>query len=810
MKAHSFSRGDHMKISFRVLALTGASFCALGIAASASPSFAATAPDVNAADASAGVGLSEVIVTAQKRSENLEKTPISISVMNNQDLVNRHIQSLTDLIAGGVPGLTVTPYASRPFNLILNIRGVGVMTDTNQPARDSGVGVYVDGVYLGRPQGLDAALYDVDNIEVLKGPQGTLFGRNTEGGAVDITTKKPTGQFGLDVTGGVGNFGSYEDAVHLNLPEYHDFSLKVDGIITSRDGAVKNPLAGASDYGAYDRRGVHVQLQWRPTPNFTANYSYDNSYDASTTLYSQVVQAGTSPIAPILPVQPNRVDSATVGIPLQPSIGRQSGHTLNLEWDVSPALKIKSISSYRELYQNQWQDSASGAVFTPNAQFARYSLAEFEQYQYSEELQAIGEISTLKYVVGALVYHEHVDDMAQTFNAMQFNANGTAATLVPLGTNITPVNIDIPILFPHAGIDRASRVSSDSYGLYGQATYTPPIFDDIFHLTGGLRWTDDVKNGQLYIVNNAVPVNAFGQSGVLGLDKSWSRVDPMVNLAIDVTPDVQAYVKWGTGYRSGGANSRSLSYLAFGPEEITMSEIGAKSEFFDHRLRFNIAAYTGVYKNFQVDFTAPYYSFDANGNVIVSASTTRTTTNTVNAPGTGQVDGVETDFMLAPMQGLTLSGSYTYAYVHLPPTINPFPVFVPGVGTVVNTTPITIYQEFTPADAVTGAIDYQTPFEQYTLRAHLDGNWDSGSYSTDRDPSPTLRAIKSQPGLVFNGRIALGDIKLDSGATLTLSLWSRNLLDEQHLYTRTNSITSGITGTFNDPRTFGFEGNVKF
>ncbi len=97
------------------------------------------------------------MVTAQKRSENLQKVPISASVMNNQDLEDRHIQSLDDLIAGGIPSLRIVPYASRPFNLILSIRGVGVMTDTNQPARDEGVGVYVDGVYLGRPQGLDAA-----------------------------------------------------------------------------------------------------------------------------------------------------------------------------------------------------------------------------------------------------------------------------------------------------------------------------------------------------------------------------------------------------------------------------------------------------------------------------------------------------------------------------------------------------------------------------------------------------------------------------------------------------------------------------
>ena len=797
--------------SHRLAVLNGAALAALAVYLGAAPAAWADAGEAAAAEAEAAAAspLAEVIVTAQKRPENLQKTPISISVLNGEDLKNRHVESLVDLIAGGAPSLHIAPYASRPFNLILSIRGVGVMTDTNQPARDPGVGVYIDGVYLGRPQGLNAALYDVDRIEVLKGPQGTLFGRNTEGGALNITTKKPSGQFHLDVTGGAGNYGSYKSEVHLDLPEYHDFSVKIDGIITARDGVVSNPLAGASDFGAYNRRGVHAQVQWKPTDHFTANYSYDTGHDESTTLYQNLISPGTNKVAPINPIQPNRVDTAAVGIPLQPSIGTQFGHALTLTWEVSPALTIKSISSYRELTQTQWQNGTATSVFTPNAQFARYSLAEFQQHQYSQEFQAIGEVGRFKYVAGALAYHEHVEDMAQTFNSMQFNATGTAASVLPLGSNITPVAIDIPILFPHAGIDRASRVSSDSYGLYGQATYTPPIFDDILHLTGGLRWTDDKKDGELYVINNAVPVDAFGKSGVLGFKKSWSRVDPMVNLAVDVTPDVQAYGKWSTGYKSGGANSRSLSYGAFGPEEISMFELGAKSEFFEHRLRFNIAAYAGTYKNFQVDFTAPYYSFDANGNVITSASTTRTTTDTINAPGNGHVSGVETEFMVAPMEGLTISGSYTYAHVHLPPTINPFPTFVPGVGMVVATTPTTIYQEFTPEHSVTGAIDYQLPFEAFTLRAHLDGYWDSGSFGTDRDPSPVIAAIKSQPGLVFNGRISLADIQLASGAKLAVSFWTRNLFNEQHLYTRTISSTA-VIGAFNDPRTFGFEANARF
>jgi iron complex outermembrane receptor protein len=117
-------------------------------------------------------------------------------------MVNRHVTSLLDLGDGAIPSLKVAPFYSRNSALIMNIRGIGVLSDSNQPARDQGVGIYIDGVYMGRAQGLGTAIYDVENIEVLKGPQGTLFGRNTEGGAVNITTKKPSGQFKANITAG--------------------------------------------------------------------------------------------------------------------------------------------------------------------------------------------------------------------------------------------------------------------------------------------------------------------------------------------------------------------------------------------------------------------------------------------------------------------------------------------------------------------------------------------------------------------------------------------------------------------------------
>ncbi|HEX8469880.1 MAG TPA: TonB-dependent receptor, partial [Brevundimonas sp.] len=168
------------------------------LASTAMPAFAQTqtisAPETGPEEQA--TGLEDIVVTATKRETNLQDTPISISVVNAEALADRHIQSLMDLADGAVPSLRVATFEARQSALTIGIRGI-VPNDANQPAREQGVGVYVDGVYLARQHGLGAALLDLERIEVLKGPQGTLFGRNTEGGALSMVTKKPTGEFGM-------------------------------------------------------------------------------------------------------------------------------------------------------------------------------------------------------------------------------------------------------------------------------------------------------------------------------------------------------------------------------------------------------------------------------------------------------------------------------------------------------------------------------------------------------------------------------------------------------------------------------------
>lgn len=763
----------------------------------------AHADDAASADSDPGQGLGEIVVTAQKRPENLQKTPIAISVISAQGLKDRQVVSLVDIGVGSVPSLTVTPFYSRNSTLNLNIRGVGTLFDVNQPARDQGVGLYIDGVYYGRAQGLGTALFDVKNIEILKGPQGTLFGRNTEGGAINITTKRPSGEFHVEATAGIGNYDSYKSELHLDLPRVHNISVKVDGVIASRGPMVSNPLDGADGFNSYDRRGLHIRALWEPSSNFSADYSYDISRDVSSPLYQQLLANGTNRQAALGTIQTDRARAANVGVPQQPSVGDVSGHRLTLTWDVMPSLKLKSISAYRELTQSQW-DNGSASITMSNAsgvftgvRFGRYSTAYTAQDQVSQEIQAIGEVARLKYVAGALYYEENASDNAQAFATNQF----TDAA----GSSFNVLTLD----YSQQRIDRASKVRTRSVGVFGQATYTPPVLDDAVHITGGLRWTRDSKKGSLFTVNGATPV-VFGVTGPLQLDESWSRVDPMVTVAFDAASNIHLYGKWSTGYKSGGANSRSLQYLAFGPESVSMFEIGAKTEFFDRRARLNIAAYSGAYKDIQVDVFGLYETV-ING---VLTRSNRTTTETFNAPGTGRVRGVEAEITLSPFAGLTLGGSYAYNYVRIPSVVNPFP----NASGTINPNPVPIYSTLTPTHSGSVTVDYVHPIGQANLRVHLDGNFDSGFYSFQTDPvyiSPGNPANVRQPigegGSVFNGTIGITDIGLgDSGARLGVSLWARNLFNEQHFFYKSLSVASGLGGFPNDFRTFGAQVKVAF
>ena len=853
----------------RARLLTGIALVAVPVAAHAAPATVtrdashgeatATATDVAAAPAEGDQGLAEIVVTATRRETNLQKTPVAISVLGAPALQDRHVQSLYDLADGAVPSLRVATFEARQSALTIGIRGI-VPLDANQPAREQGVGIYVDGVYLGRQHGLNAALFDVERIEVLRGPQGSLFGRNTEGGALSIVTKAPSGEFGGRMRLGVGNYGSYNGDVHLDLPEYANFSVKLDAVTQYQGPVTKNPLAGQTGWGYYDRRAARGAVRWSPHSGLTDDFSYDYGIDKNSPFYSQLLNynpnncvAGTQAASPncVLPgtaytalsgtVKPalpgvvvngrSRMRVADIGVPQQPSIDETHGFTNVLKYKLSPEIELRSITAWRGVDVEQW-DNSGGAHRVPlpavgcgtstsatACNFSRYSLAALRQRQFSQEFQAVGTVDAIDYVAGLYYFNEHVSDDAATPNSMRI----VGYTTPNQTTGYRYETLDACTGSGGFGwqrgcrsIDRASEVFSKSYAVYGQATWNAT---DALHLTAGGRYTHDTKQGALLFSRNIDyrnPANAaiVAANGYQPLDASWNRFNPMVTLAYDATRDLHLYAKYATGYRAGGASSRTSNYQAFDPEDVKSYEIGMKSDFWDRRARLNLAAYVMDRSDSQVDISSIQVTGTGSFNNLV----------TINAPGTTRIRGLEADLTLNPVEGLTLSAAYAYTYTRIPPvTITNVQRNAAGVETDRTQVNQNFFIVFTPRNAANGAIDYALPVGSgNTLKLHFDGNYAQSTQAFDQF------ATRNDASLIFNGRIALADIALGEGRQkMTVALWGRNLFDEAYVYrrdpsnslpaaptsnVRTGSIANvlGDYGNFNAPRTFGVEALLNF
>ena len=782
--------------SLRLRLLTGAAMAAASVA----PAFA---QDVEGATAAA---VDQVIVTATKRETNLQDTPIAIAVVSAETMKVGQVMSLLD-IAGSIPTLRMSTFESRQSALTVGIRGI-VPNDANQPAREQGVGIYLDGVYLGRQQGLNASMLDLERVEVLRGPQGTLFGRNTEGGAVSMITRRPTGEYGLRATAGVSNFNGHNAEAHLDLPQVARVSVKVDAVTQYHDATTENPMESQLGWNHLNRRGLRVSALYQPTDKLEAIYAYDVGRSETTPFLSQLINynplnlpastafprpAGTiSPLPGGVQVHPERQDRADIGVPQQASIDKISGHSLRINYDLTDNLQLRSISAYRQVAVQQY-DNAGGPnrppVFQPNApegnsarNFSRYSLSDLEQFQRSQELQLVGSAldGRLDYVVGAYYFFEKAWEEAATPSSLTYvGSTGAYVVRDPTVAGITR---------GFRAIDRGSVAKSESRGVFVHTVYTPPVLDDRVKLTLGGRYTDDQKNGVLYRVSNTPRNFTFRLNE--------KRFDPVATLGFDFTPDVNVYGTYSTGYRAGGANSRSLTFTPFASEEVTNYELGLKARV--GRLNVNVAAFAMDRTNTQIEFTlvAPD---PTTGN-------TRNTVETVNAPGMSKIKGVEFDANGRLTDNLRVGFAYAYTDAKVPDARNPFPASAacPTCGTI---QPVFII--YTPKHAGSLSADYDYPLSFADIRLHLDANWSTGTQSFEQSNQ------KTDAQFVVNARLSLADWDVGRGAKLGVSLWSRNLLDNAYIYRRSTEGRSGANAigdyaNFNEPRTFGLEFNVRY
>ncbi len=702
--------------------------------------------------------LDEIIVTAQKREKSLQDLPVAVSVLNRVQLEALGISSLEGLDGGAIPSLRVQPGGNTVSSLTLTIRGNGP-TDISQVTREGPVAVYLDGFYVSRIQGLSMELVDIERIEVLRGPQGTLFGRNATSGAVNVISKRPTGQFGVEQTFSYGRFNEFRSITRVNLPEFSGIRTKIDYVHTERDGWVDNTAPGQSDFNTYDKDALRIGINWQPGDFLEFDYSFDYADTLSSFFYMQLAQDNIG----LIGVEPGRQRQSRFPVaPLDPAITEHEMHALTGTWELSDNLTVKSLSSYRTL-EEQTNNNFGGVLYFNGFM----NLKDIEQDQWTQEFQLIGTHERLEWVAGLYYFEEDVQEVATELFSLDIFGLLTAAPLTPI---IPPTNFNVFIGAPVPV--RTITANAMSKAVYGHATWTPPILEDRLHIGAGLRYTSDERSG-----GRAIP----GTAESFNLDSE--HTDPEISATFDWSDRLSTYAKWSTAYKAGGVSPRSTSFRPYQEEEAETFEIGLKSEFWDRRARFNAAIFTTDYDGLQINFSDPM---------------NLTTVETINATNAVEIDGLEFDLTLVPAPGLVISASYTYLDGRMPLQPNPLAGGALEQFALVQT----------PEHAGAVSVDYTfEPRSFGTLTAHLDVT------STDKYAFLAFSVDERfwDAYTLVNARLTLADINLGGEAgTLRASLWAKNISDEEYVVFGFPIGPAGHTQVFGTPRTYGVDLTYRF
>lgn len=725
---------------------------------------------------SAGLGLQgptalaqieEVLVTAQKREESLQSTPIAISAMSGDTLERMGITSFEE-VAYAAPNLNFTPYPSSSSLLILYMRGQGV-SDPMQITSDGSVGLYQDGFYLSRPQGSAFDLADIERVEVLRGPQGTLYGRNTTGGAVNLISKKPTGEFGLKQTLTFGNYDYFRSLTTINLPEWQGLATKLTVLKSQKDGYVRN-LGNSHDFGEKEELSGRFSLLWQPTDELTVDYFYDHGNIKSTPLYYQNgALNGKTMLGYHYDNQHERRSHTYRPIDLPRTGSRFEGHGLTLTWDVLENLTVKSLTSYRDLGWDTYQDYAE--AFTQSSTFAFTSpigsiaYDDIDNHQFTQEFQFIGTAldGALDYVAGLYYFNEsgsHYEQYLVEMPAMLLPPTYTSAGHY-LQTK-----------------DRWVSTTSKSHAIYGQATWTPPILDHRMDITLGARWTQDKRTGKRrFVIKDEVGSFPPVVETDLGRSRSkFSRFNPALTVNFNWNDDLSTYAKVVTAYKAGGASEGSplgSFEQTYAPEEVTSYEVGVKSHWLDRRLRLNAAAFYSKFDDMQLAFTAD----------VVDLSVIQS----YNA-GKANVKGFELELLYAPIDDLTINMEYawldaTMDKVKVIPGTLFDPAMNPGSPYQVGDDIKKVFEvPYVSRDSVNVGVDYiLLRAAKAEFSARLDYHFQSKNYNTATTGSAVPnRQNYQQPSYgVFNGRLSM-DMELPRGDQLRLSLWGKNIFNKKY------------------------------
>jgi len=744
--------------------------------------------------------LEEVIVTAEKRSESLQETPISISAFDAGMIDDLGISDLSDL-NGLAPNFSLTPFPNSRSALVLFMRGVG--NNENQITQDPAVGVYMDGVYIGRSAGLASDVADLERIEVLRGPQGTLYGRNTTGGAVNMVTSKPRGTFGFQQTVSVGNYDMWKSVTKIDTDKVGDVAGKFTYLTGERGGWVENTGKG-DDFSSEEKDAGRVAVRWDAAEKVTVDYAYDFSNIDGVQNYYQIVQFNAPMFDQILQSQgvsdpatrgyvisryqnagsPNRLSKGSWEEPADPSKTEIDGHSVTVAVDTDIGT-FKSITAYRELDEHIDQDYSGGSGIP-----TFHANSEVHHEQWSQEFQLVGDLfdNTLHYASGVYYYSEKGDE--KEFTAVDPSAyNGTNVSMLPLGLGGAGATVVE---------NRKIDMKNTAIAVYGQATYD---FTSELSATLGARYTQDKREaskdfgftGVDYEVDqNGTPVFADGHAVqidplTVSDSETFSKFNPSATLDYKISGEVSIYGKVVTAYKSGGYNLRSGRdnfTPPFDEENITSYELGVKSELLGRRLRFNAATFKSKYKDMQLQQ--------------IPTVQRPSQTVVVNA-GEASIDGFEFDATARLAEGLT--GMLGYGYTHavfdvVKDKIATSPTYGQNLAS-------EYVMPYAPMHSYNATLDYVFPsIGVGTLRGLINYTWVDEQYGTGKNDD--IEGFKLDDRGILNARLALEEIGVGSDGSLATSLWIRNWEDKQY-YAHAVSFGYARTATYGEPRTYGID-----
>jgi iron complex outermembrane receptor protein len=515
----------------------------------------------------------EIIVTARRTSESLQEVPASVSAFSEQQLARIGAVDSTGL-QGAVPNLNIVQGRGSSNATNIFIRGVG-QPDALQTF-DPAVGFYVDDVYYSRIRGTQLEMFDIERVEVLRGPQGTLYGKNTIGGALKIVTRRPSDDPSVMLQATIGDYGQVEARGSFAGPLTENLAGSVSLFGATRDGYVTNPNTG-EDYNDRNVVAGRTQLAWDPSSTVSIDWSADYAEEDNALVMGQPVNTLNTLFGVPILVRPAQLPefnfhaTPTPGLPNSTTMTHW-GTSLRASWEVAPNFTLRSISAWRELEYADYVDIDATQLETGDV------LVDVTQQQRSQEFQGIYDGERIDLVGGVYYMNEHVKSAQFAFADDLLTGPGGFTFL---------------------------RTVNDALVTTSWAAFVNGSFDitDRLSVSAGVRYTEEEKEyDRTTSTFSNFPGLTANPAFRFVIDETWTNTSAMASIDYQLTDNALLYARVAQGFKSGGFNGRSNNpgeQAPYAPEEVLSYEVGLKTDWWNNRVVANFAAFYSDYQDFQ-------------------------------------------------------------------------------------------------------------------------------------------------------------------------------------------------------------------